>query len=67
MERFVNLLNVGVFNTYKNNILAAMRPLVTIWASIAEEIIKNCCGTTDIVPAYGVVERVSAHDDLKDD
>lgn len=67
MEHAVDLLDVGVLNIYKNDILTAMRWLETIWANVTEEIIRNCWGTTGIVPAYDTVESVSGDDDSEDD
>lgn len=52
MEHAVDMLDEGVLDVYKIDILTAMRWLSSIWSSISDETIRNCWGTTGIVPAY---------------
>lgn len=67
MERAVDLLDVGDMDIYKNDILTAMNWLTTIWKDVTEATIRNCWGTTGIVPAYDYVAPVHDRDDTEDD
>lgn len=70
MERAVDLLDVGdmdIYKIYKINILTAMRWLTNIWDDLSAATIRNCWGTTGIVPAYDTVEPTLDPDATDDD
>lgn len=52
MEYAVDQLDVGATDIYKVDILLAMRWLSIAWNDISADKIRNCWGTTGIVPAY---------------
>lgn len=49
MDDVVDILDVGVLNIYKNEILTGMKWLNSIWNEVSQKIILSCWLTTGIV------------------
>ena len=62
MEYAVDLLDEDVRDVYKVDILTAMFWISNIWKTISDETIRNCWGTTGIVPAYECVYENTTND-----
>ena len=63
----MDLLDVGIVDLYKNDILTAMRWITAVWNDISETTIRNCWGSTGIVPAYDCDDTVPQLDSSGED